>query len=158
MTEIERGKARPDDDCYRILVLDDNSEQMEEIKVACLAVGQELVAVNSIREGIEFLERKDHVDVIVAEAFMQNESVFELLKQLKGLPDHQDVPVMIMSVDPGEIGLFCNHMVKQTAQLFGAYKFLIMPKFDVKKLMREVDALLPHEKQPKREKDPEGAY
>ncbi len=151
MTEIERGKPRPENDCYRILVLDDDKEQMEEIKIACLAVGQEVVPVTSIRQGLRFLETKDHVDVIVAEAFLENESVFELLRKLKELPDHQDVPVMIMAVNPGQIGQFCNDMLKHTSKLLGAYKFLVMSKFDVEHLMREIKAILPVETTPKKE-------
>jgi CheY-like chemotaxis protein len=151
MTEIERGKPRPENDCYRILVLDDDLNQMEKIKAACLLVGQEVIAVSTISEGMHFLTTKDHVDVVVAEAFLENESVFEFLKTLKSMPDHQDVPVMVLAVDPGQIGQFCSELMKETSKVFGAHKFLVMAEFDLEHLMREIAALLPEDKTPKKE-------
>lgn len=151
MTEIERGKPRPANDCYRILVLDDDRQQMEKIKAACLLVGQEVVPVSTISEGMHFLTTKDHVDVVVTEAYLEDESVFEFLKALKAIPDHQDVPVMVLAVDPGQIGQFCSQMMQQTFKVFGAHKFLVMAEFDLEHLMREIAALLPEDKIPKKE-------
>ncbi len=71
MTDIQRGKPRPENDCYRILVLDDDREQMEKIKAACLLVGQEVVPVSTISEGMHFLTTKDHVDVVVSRSFFR---------------------------------------------------------------------------------------
>ncbi len=151
MNELERGQPRPQNDCYRILVLDDDRQQMEKLKAACLLVGQEVVPVSTIKEGMHFLTTKDHVDVVVSEAFLEDESVFEFLKTLKAMPDHQDVPVMVLAVDPGQIGQFCSQMMAQTFKVFGAHKFLVMAEFDLEHLMREIAALLPKDKVPKKD-------
>jgi hypothetical protein len=41
--------------------------------------------------------------------------------------------------------------VAQATKILGAYKFLVMPKFDVRHLMREIEAILPKERNPKKE-------
>ena len=153
MKEIQAGMPRPEDDCYRILVLDDNVQQMETIKIACQMLGQEVVPVTSIKEGMNYLNVKDHVDVLVAEVFLENESVFDLLKLLKGKPDHADVPVMLISVHPGHIAQFFNEQMQEAAAFLGAHKFLVMPEFDVESLMKEIAAVLPERKIPKKLKD-----
>ncbi len=158
MTKIEAGKPRPPGDCYRILVLGEKIGHLDEIKQACKALGQEVVPVTSIQEGLTFLDTKDHVDVVVAEAFLEQESVFDFLKQLREHPMHQDVPVMLMAAEPSATGEFCLPSVEQAAQVLGAYKFIYMPHFDVKRLMREVQAILPEERAPKRLDDPDNAY
>ncbi len=84
------------------------------------------------------------------EAFLENESIFEFLRTLKSMPDHQDVPVMILAVDPGQVGQFCSQMMKQTSKVLGAHKFIVMAEFDLDHLMREIATLLPEEKNPKK--------
>ncbi|MDZ4836601.1 MAG: hypothetical protein SGJ27_22720 [Candidatus Melainabacteria bacterium] len=158
MAKIEQGSPRPVDDCYRILVLDVKSNHLDEIKEACKAVGQEVVGVTSIAEGLTFLNTKDHVDVVIAEAFLQNESVFDFLAKLKMKPMHADVPVMLIADEPSQVGTLCLPSVEVTAKLMGAGKFLFMPEFDIKRLMREIEAMLPTERLPKREADPTNAY
>jgi PleD family two-component response regulator len=158
MAEIERGKPRPENDCYRILVLDDNVEQMRTLAEACKAIGQEVVPVTTIAEGMHFLDTKDHVDLVVAEAFMEDESVFEFLKELKSIEEHQNVPIMIVSVEPGPIARLTNELVARTFKMLGACKFVVMPRFELAKLMDEIAAALPREREPKKNSDPENAY
>ena len=152
MSTIERGKPRPVGDRYRLLVLIEDATQMEKIRVACRLLDQEIVPVSSIQEGMDFLETKDHVDVVIAEAFLQNESVFDFLTRVRKMPDHERVPVMIVAVDPGEIGRFCAASLEGTAKILGAYKFLLMPEFDLDLLMKEVSIIIPAETTPRKEK------
>lgn len=159
MTKIEQAEQKlAVGAAYRILVLDGQSGHMQEIKDACKNLGQEVVPVTSIAEGLHFLDTKNHVDVVVAEAFLEQESVFEFLKSLKEDPQHKDIPVMIMAAEPSAIGQYCLNSVESAAEILGAYKFLYMPKFDIRRLMREVRAILPEDHAPKKDTDPDGAY
>lgn len=42
---------------------------------------------DGVQAGINFLETKNHVDVVIAEAFLQHDNVFDFLKRLKDKPD-----------------------------------------------------------------------
>jgi len=157
MPEIEQGALRRAEDTYRVLVLDGKEDHMPRIVKACKEAGQEVVPCRSIKEAFAFLETKDHVDVIVTEAFMENESVFDFLKEAKVTPEHRDVPIVIMAAEPGAIGMFCMPGVAQAAETLGAYKFLVMPKFDEAHLAREIQAILPLDQLPKKEENPKDA-
>lgn len=156
MAEIQKGKRRPPADTYRVLVLDGKNDHMPRIVEACKKAGQEVVPCWSVQDAFKFLDTKDHVDVIVVEAFMEEESVFDFLKAAKEMPEHRDVPIVIMAAEPSAIGLFCMPSVAQSAEVLGAYKFIVMPKFDEMHLVREILAILPWEGLPKRE-DPAAA-
>jgi CheY-like chemotaxis protein len=151
--QLINGMPRPDGDNYRILVLDENVERINAITLACQLIGQEVVPVRTIKEGMNFLLTRDHVDVMVSEVYLQDESVFDLLKELKSLPHHSSVPVILLAVNPGAIATFLSDNVAEVALALGAYKFLVMPDYDVERLMREIAAVLPVDKPPKKDQD-----
>jgi response regulator RpfG family c-di-GMP phosphodiesterase len=151
--QLMNGMPRPDGDNYRILVLDENIERINAITLACQLIRQEVVPVKTIAEGMNFLLTKDHVDVVVSEVYLQNESVFDLLKKLKSLPHHSKVPVILLAVNPGAIASFLSESVAEVALVLGAYKFLVMPDYDVERLMKEIAAVLPRGKPPKKDQD-----
>ncbi len=135
---------------YRILVLAGKEDHMTRLSEACQEAGQETVCCKTIEDAFAFLETKNHVDVIVAEAFMENESVFDFLVSAKQSDLHKDVPVMIVASEPGDIGLFCMPNIAQTSAVLGAYKFIVLPLFDANHLVREIEAILPHDRKPKK--------
>ena len=151
--QLMSGMPRPEGDNYRILVLDESVERMNAITLACQLIGQEVVPVTTIKAGMKFLLTKDHVDVVVSEVYLQNESVFDLLKELKSLPHHSSVPVILLAVNPGAIARFLSDSVAEVALALGAYKFLVMPDYDVERLMKEIAAVLPSDKPPKKDQD-----
>ena len=156
MTDIEKGMPRPENDAYRVLVVVQRPEHLEHITLSCKALGQEVVPAATLVQAMKFLDTKDHVDVVVAEAFLQDESSFEFLMHLKKMPAHQQVPVMLVAWEPGEVARFCAESLKETANYLGAYKFLIMPDFDVEQMMKEVQSILPVRTVPKKEQGPDG--
>lgn len=153
MSQIERSKSCPDNDAYRILVLASKNDHMPAIVAACKEIGQEVVPCFTIKEAFAFLDTKDHVDLILLEAFLENESAFDFLKAAKETDELKHVPIMIMAAEPGQIGMFCTPSVSQTAELLGAYKFISMPKFDASHLVREIKAILPAEHAPRKVQD-----
>lgn len=158
MARIEAGKVRPPEDTYRVLVLDGKSDHMPRLTAACKRAGQEVVPCHSIKEAFAFLVTKDHVDVILAEAFLSDESVFEFLKTAKSTPEHKDVPIMIVASEPGAVANFCMPGVEIASRRLGAFKFIVLPEFDEDLLVREIQAILPVQKLPRKEQDPTGAY
>ncbi len=156
--EIRTGQPRPTDDAYRIMILSEQQEFLDGFSKACKLLGQEVVAVATIKEALKFLDTKDHVDVVVSEAFLQNESSLDFLIQLKKKPDHKDVPVMLVAWHPGEVAKFCAESVNETAKVLEAYKVLIMPELDLAQLAREVESILPKDKTPKTEAQASGTY
>ncbi|HEY9776222.1 MAG TPA: hypothetical protein V6C81_20840 [Planktothrix sp.] len=158
MTEIIRSAKNLPSETYRILVLNEQESQLQQIIKACKRIGQEVVPCQSLSEAFKFLKTKDHVDAFVCEAFMQNESVFEFLKAAKNDAIHKDAPVMLVAAEPTEVAMFCMDGVAQAAEILGAYKFLVLPTFAVDQLTREIEAMLPREKLPMKEIDPAAAY
>src|ERR1700730_9182188 len=143
MAEVEQPyKHLPDRQTYRVLAID-TPEQVAELTFACKALGHEVVPVLTIKEGMDFMNKQDHVDVIVSAAHLENESVFDFLKLIKSSPKHKDVPFMVICAEPGELGLFVNDVVEKAANILGAAKYLVMDTFNVHQLMKEITALLP---------------
>lgn len=151
MAKIENIKPDSLADNYRVLVLAAKEDQLTRIAEACKDAGQELVSCQTIKEAFDFLDTKNHVDVIVTEAFMENGSVFEFLLAAKQSSQHKDVPIMIVAFEPGDIGLFCMPNIAQTSASLGAYKFIVLPQFDGDHLVREIEAILPLERLPKKQ-------
>ncbi|MDZ4832823.1 MAG: hypothetical protein SGJ27_03385 [Candidatus Melainabacteria bacterium] len=144
MTEIEAPTRKlPPNDTYRILTLE-NPDNIAKLKEACKAAGNQVVPVRSITEAMVFLETKDHVDVIVAAAHLQNESVFEFLQRVKDEASHlKTVPFLMLCAEPGTLGLVTSPVVEIAANALGADKYLLMAEFDANLLIQEISQLLP---------------
>lgn len=158
MTKIEQGKRLAPEDTYRIMIVDGDSSRMKQVVEACKDVGQEVVSVMSVEESKQFLKTKNHVDVIVAEAFLEHDNIFDLLKMIKEDPRHRDVPVVLMATELGVAGEQCLPSIKHVASILGVYRFVDMPKFDIKRLMLEIRVILADSGLPKKEQDAKGAY
>ncbi|HEY9788798.1 MAG TPA: hypothetical protein V6D22_00270 [Candidatus Obscuribacterales bacterium] len=126
---------------FRILVL--ANEFSEDITQECLRQGFEVVAVSNHNEGLAFLQSHDHVDAAITPAFAEGSNMFEFLMGLYRMPENIHVPVMVISVEPTELASFCTPAVEAAAKLLGAYKFITLPEFDSRQVMRELKALLP---------------
>ncbi len=144
MTQIEQPTVElPPEQTYRILTLE-NPENVEKLKQACKRAGHQVVPCFTIAEAMRFLETKDHVDVIVAAAHLENESVFSFLQKVKSSDCilHKAQFIMLCA-DPGVLALVTSPSVEIAANLMGADKYLLMPEFDPDKLISEIEPLLP---------------
>jgi CheY-like chemotaxis protein len=144
MVQIEQPTRKlPPNDTFRILTLE-NPDNIEKLKEACKRAGHEVVPVLTIAQAMAFLETKDHVDVIVAAAHLESESVFEFLKRVKaGDSALKEVPFLMLCADPGTLGLLTSPAVEVAANIMGADQYLLMPEFDAECLMQNIEALLP---------------
>jgi len=144
MTKIEPPTVeKPPQQTYRILTLE-NPANVEKLTQACKRAGHEVVPCFTIAEAMRFLESKDHVDVIVAAAHLENESVFNFLQKVKSSDCilHKANFFMLCS-DPGMLALVTSPSVEIAASLMGADKYLLMPEFDAERLISEIEELLP---------------
>ncbi|MEO7623336.1 MAG: hypothetical protein ABIS30_09750, partial [Gallionella sp.] len=85
LPEIEHpapADAKPPQKTWRILFLD-SLENIGQLKEACKKAGYEVVGLTTIQEALAFLKMKDHVDVIVCAAHLEEESMFEFLQHVR---------------------------------------------------------------------------
>jgi CheY-like chemotaxis protein len=129
-------------DTFRILIMD-TVEHTDQLKDACKNAGHSVVAAQSIQEAFAFLDGKDHADVIVCAAYLEDESMFEFLKRLRHDAIHKKSMFMTLSLAPGPIGVQLNDSTEKAGRLLGADAFVSMPVFDAPQLITEIKKLLP---------------
>jgi CheY-like chemotaxis protein len=132
----------PAEDTFRILLMD-TEEHTDQLKAVCKNAGYDVVAAQTIKEAFAFLDDKDHADVIVCAAYLEDESLFEFLKRLRTNPIHKDTMFMTLALEPGPTGAKVNKSTEKAARLLGADVFLNMPVFDAAELLTEIHKLLP---------------
>lgn len=157
MAKIEQPiKHRPNDDTYRVMVLD-KQKNIDELTIACKLEGHEVVPIVSVAEGMRFLTTKDHIDVVISAVYLEDEDVFEFLKEIRQAPIHKDVKFMMICSDPSALANVLNKSVQTAAEVMGVDKYLMMTDYDIERLMKELKAILPA-REPYKESDPSGAY
>ncbi|MDP2310252.1 MAG: response regulator [Pseudomonadota bacterium] len=134
--------AKPPEKTFRILFLD-SAENIELLKETCKEVGYVVVGATTIKEAWAFLHGKDHADVIVCAAYLEDESVFEFLKGVREDEAHGDAMFVILSLEPGSFGARLDRSTKSAALALGADSYLIMPLFDPGELIAELRKLQP---------------
>jgi CheY-like chemotaxis protein len=150
MTEIDEPKVEPATadsklpakDTFRILIMD-TVENTDQLKIACQDVGHSVVGAHSIDEAFAFLDGKDHADVIVCAAYLDDESIFEFLNRLRKDPIHMKTMFMTLALAPGRVGARSNSSTEKVGELLGADVFISMPLFDAAQLISEIKKLLP---------------
>ncbi|MDR3615240.1 MAG: hypothetical protein P4L53_16905 [Candidatus Obscuribacterales bacterium] len=136
---------------YRIMVLD-TKENIGLLTEACLRDGHQVVPVLTISEGMHFLNTKDHIDVVISRVHIENESVFDFLKEIKSRDQHKDVRFIMICSEPSEFAKAVDATVRTAAEIMGVDKYLTMATHDVERLMKEIEAIIPNTL-PKKEQD-----
>lgn len=129
-------------DTFRILIMD-TVEHTDQMRAACNNAGHSVIAVHSIREAFSFLDGRDHADVIICAAHLEDESMFDFLKRLRSNPIHRKSMFMTLSLAPGPMGVQVNDTARNAGRLLGADAFVSMPVFDAVQLIDEIKKLLP---------------
>ena len=143
--EIERpvaADAKSPQKTWRILFLD-NADNITQLKNACKKMGYTVVGSTSIQDAWTFLNDKDHVDVIVCAAHLEEESVFKFLKEVRDHVKHKKVAFLILSLEPGAIGAKLDRSTARAGIALGANGYLIMPLFDPSELIAQIQKLQP---------------
>jgi CheY-like chemotaxis protein len=129
-------------DTFRILIMD-NVDHVNQLKDACKAAGHSVVPAHTIKEAFAFLDTKNHADVIICAAYLEDQSMFEFLKRLRSNPIHKNSMFAILALEPGISGARTNSSTEQAGKLLGADAFINMPVFDPVQLIAEIHKLLP---------------
>lgn len=140
---------------YRILLLINDKSDTEAIAEAAVAEGHEVVARRSVAEAMAWINTRDHVDVIVSDAYLADESVFDFLKAVKTDDRHNWMQFVIVCSQPSSLSVFLNECVSGAAKVLGADKYIIMDEFCPIRLLKEIKASLP-ELPPLKDQDPVG--
>lgn len=134
--------ARSPMNTWRILFLD-RAENIEKLKDACKHVGYTVAGALTIEKAWAFLDGKDHADVIVCAAHLEEESMFEFLKGVRDSEVHRNAKVLILSLAPGAIGARLHGSTASAAMALGADTYAIMPVFDPHELVALIKKLQP---------------
>jgi len=129
--------AKPPMETWRILFLD-SAENIEQLKTACKQCGYAVIGSTSIEEAWAFLGGKDHVDVIVCAAHLEEESMFQFLQDVRDNKTHGNTAFLILSLEPGEAGARMDRSTERAGMLLGADGYLIMPIFDAPELIVQI--------------------
>lgn len=127
---------------WRVLFLD-TVEHMEQLKKACKKDGYVVVGSTTIQEAWAFLNGKDHVDVIVCAAHLEEESMFKFLSDVRANEKHGKVAFLILSLEPGTSGARMDRSTERAGILLGADGYLVMPVFDAPELIAQIEQLRP---------------
>lgn len=134
--------AKPPMQTWRILFLD-NDEHVEQLKDACKKCGYAVIGSTTIEEAWAFLDGKDHVDVIVCAAHLEEESMFKFLQGVRNNKTHGNTAFLILSLEPGKTGVQLDRSTERAGVLLGADGYLIMPVFDAPELIAQIQKQQP---------------
>lgn len=127
---------------WRILFLD-NADNIEQLKTSCKKGGYVVVGSTTIKEAWAFLDGKDHVDVIVCAAHLEEESMFQFLQDVRANEKHGKAAFLILSLEPGTAGARMDRSTERAGMLLGADGYLVMPVFDAAELIAQIQLLQP---------------
>ena len=136
------ANAKPPMETWRILFLD-SAENTELLKTACKEWGYVVVGATTIKEAWAFLDGKDHVDVIVCAAHLEEESMFQFLKNVRDNKQHRNASFLILSLESGASGARMDQSAERAGMLLGADGYLVMPVFDGPELILQIKKVQP---------------
>lgn len=134
--------AKPPLETWRILFLD-SADHVIQLKDACKKDGYVVVGSTTIEAAWSFLNGKDHVDVIVCAAHLEEQSVFKFLQEVRKNEIHGNAAFLILSLEPSETGVRLDRSAERTGILLGASGYLVMPVFDAPALIAQIRKLQP---------------
>lgn len=101
----------------RVLVIDDDADTRHVLKNQLEELRFEVITAASAEVGLK-TAREERPDLITLDLLMPEMTGWEALKEFKGAPDLQDIPVVIISVVAGE---------QDRGNIFGAVDLLTKP-------------------------------
>ena len=127
---------------WRILFLD-SAGNIEQLKNSCKKDGYAVVGSTTIEGAWAFLDGKDHIDVIVCAAHLEEESMFQFLQDVRANEKHGKAAFLILSLEPSVSGARMDRSTKRAGMLLGADAYLVMPVFDAAELITQIQQLQP---------------
>jgi CheY-like chemotaxis protein len=134
--------AKSPHETWRILFLD-TAENVEQLKGVCKDEGYVVVGATTSEVAFAFLDGKDHADVIVCAAHLEEESMFEFLRRVRDSDVHRNVRFLVLSLSAGEVGSRLDRTTARAGTLLGADSYLVMPVFHPGVLLAHLRQLRP---------------
>jgi|GEM_PF-467689 len=131
-------------DGYRILMLDNDPAHVEALRAKAGPNCKEILTFDKISRAMQWIDTKDHVDVIVSNAFLKTENVFEFLKGVKQNEAHNWIQFILICAEANQLTSFFNKTAEKTARILGADKYIMMAEFCPERLLKEIEASLPN--------------
>ena len=131
----------PDDDVYRLLVVEDNVELLMLMR-QLLKSSYRVYAAKNGREALEIIHQKD-LDLIISDVMMPDMDGYELTKAVKGDPNYSHLPIILLTAKTQEED-------EQEALLIGADEYLTKP-FRLSDLKLRIDNIIENRKRIQRE-------
>lgn len=128
----EKDKAKDDKSSKRILLVDDDYEIVESMRVALESRGHEIMVARDGNQGLAMAEREDP-DLVILDMMMPKRSGFLVLEKLRR---SRPVPMRIIMITANE-----GSRHKAYAEMLGIDDYIRKP-FPMDRLLQSVSRLL----------------
>ena len=128
----EKDKAKDDKSSKRILLVDDDYEIVESMRVALESRGHEIMVARDGNQGLAMAEREDP-DLVILDMMMPKRSGFLVLEKLRR---SRPVPMRIIMITANE-----GSRHKAYAEMLGIDDYIRKP-FPMDRLLKSVSRLL----------------
>jgi len=122
----------------RILVVDDDPDLVESVTILLEQKQHEVIPAYGGIEGLE-KAKKEKPDAIILDVMMPDKNGYEVCKELKGDPEYQDIPILLLTAVASKISstTYTHRMGMETE----ADDYVDKP-VEAKELVRLVENLL----------------
>jgi two-component system phosphate regulon response regulator PhoB len=92
-------------DTRRILVIDDDPEVRQLVRIMLQRVGMEVIDAETVSMGVRALATPPLPDVVLLDLMLPGESGMDFLRQVRSRPAFSAMPIIVLSalVDPNQI-------------------------------------------------------
>ena len=115
----------------KILIVDDEIDFINMIKIRLEAKDYEVLGANDGQEGLK-VAQDEKPDVILLDILMPGKDGYTMIRELKLNDDTKDIPVIVVTAKTGMSDLF---------KVEGIDNYLVKP-FDDKELLRRIEKVL----------------
>ena len=116
-----------------ILAVDDSSSLRQMVAFSLKAAGYQVVEAVDGQDGLD-KARQQTVDLVLTDQNMPRMDGLSLIKQLRGLPEYQKVPILMLTTESGD-------EMKSKGRAAGANGWLVKP-FDPQRLTEVVKKVI----------------
>lgn len=115
----------------KILIVDDEIDFVNMIKIRLEAKDYEVLGANDGQEGLN-MAQEEKPDVILLDILMPDKDGYTMIRELKLSDDTKDIPVIVVTAKTGMSDLF---------KVEGIDNYLVKP-FDDKELLKRIEKVL----------------
>ena len=115
----------------KILVIDDEQDFVDMIKIRLKANGYEVVSANDGREGLKVWE-EERPDLILLDIMMTDLDGYSFIQESKSMPELNPVPIIVLTA---------KSSFKEIFEMEGVRDYIMKP-CDDKELLKKIEAVI----------------